>query len=77
MLYSVTGPVYKLLGNSSATLDFFGNFQLVEQLSVHWATFRILFLDNHSHATSETIKKVQNIACVENTFDQSFSFSVR
>ena len=40
-----TTSVYKLLGNFSATLSFFGNFQLVEQFSVH------------ASATSETIKK--------------------
>ena len=52
-------PVHKLLGNFSATLGFFGNFQLVEQLSVHRATSRFLCLYSHSHApaTSETIKK--------------------
>ena len=46
-------PVHKLLGNFSATLGSFSNFQLVEQLSVHRATF------SHSYApaASETIKK--------------------
>ena len=29
---TATSPVHKLLGNVSATLGFFGNFQLVEQL---------------------------------------------
>ena len=43
-------PVHKLLGNFSATLDFFGNFQLVEELSVHWATSKFLHLYGHSHA---------------------------
>ena len=43
----------------SATLGFIGNFQLVEQLSMHRATSRFLCLYSHSHApaTSETIKK--------------------
>ena len=37
----------------------FSNFQLVEELSVHRATFQFLCLDSHSHApaTSETIYK--------------------
>ena len=54
-----SSPVHKLLGNFSATLGFFGNFNLVEQLSVHRATFKFLCLDSHSHAcaTSETINK--------------------
>ena len=52
-------PVHKLRGNFSATLDFVSNFQLVEQFSVHGATFKFLCLDSHSHApsTSETIVK--------------------
>ena len=55
----MTSPVHKLLGNFSVTLGFFGNFQLVEQLSVHRATFECLSFYCHSHApaTSETIKK--------------------
>ena len=45
---------------------------------MHRATFKILYLDSHSHAsaTSETIK-VYNIAFFENIFFQSFSFTVR
>ena len=52
-------PVHKLLGNFSAALGFISNFQLVEQLSIHRATFKFLFLDSHSHApaTSEATKK--------------------
>ena len=52
-------PVYKLLGNLSVTLGSFGNFQLVEHLSMHRATSKFLSLYSHSHAaaTSETIKK--------------------
>ena len=34
---TVGSPVHKLLGNFSATLGSFGNFQLAEQLSVHRA----------------------------------------
>ena len=43
----------------SAALGFYSNFQLVEQLSVHWETSKFLCLNNHSHApaTSYTIKK--------------------
>ena len=42
----------------SATLGFFGNFQLFEQLSRHWETSKLLCLISrcHSSATSETIK---------------------
>ena len=56
---AVASHVYKLLGNFSSTLGFFSNFQLVEQLSVHRATFRHLYLNSHSHATatSEAVKK--------------------
>ena len=52
-------PIHKLLGNFSATLDFFRNFQLVEQLSMHRATSKFLCFYSHSHAPamSETIKK--------------------
>ena len=55
----MTSHVHKLFGNFSATLGFFGNFQLVEQLSMHRATSKFLYLHSHSHApaTSETIKK--------------------
>ena len=56
----ISSPVHKLLCNFSTTLGFFSNFPLVEQLSVHRATFQFLCLDRHnSHApaTSETIKK--------------------
>ena len=51
--------VDKLLGNFSPTLSFFSNFNLVEQLSVHRAASKFLYLDSHSHApaTSETINK--------------------
>ena len=54
-----TGPVHKLLGFFLVTLGFFGNFQLVEQLSMHRTTFEYLCLDSHSNAprTSETVKK--------------------
>ena len=70
-----SSPVHKLLGNFLATSGFFRNFQLVEQLSVDWATLKFLCLDSHSHAhaTSEPIKKVKNIAYVENTFAQYVS----
>ena len=56
-------PVHKLLGNFSATLGIFGNFQHVEQPSMHRATSKFLCLYSHSHvpARIETIKKVQNI----------------
>ena len=42
---------------------------------MHRATFKFLCLDSHSHApaTSETAKKVQNIAGIENIFVQCFS----
>ena len=76
-----SSPVHKLLGNFSATLGLFGNFQLVEQLSVHWETSKLLCLYSRRHApaTSETIKSAEykNIACVENIFVQSFSFTIR
>ena len=51
-------PVHKLLGNCSATLGPFGDFQLVGQLSMHRATSKFLCLYSHSHApaTCETIK---------------------
>ena len=64
--------VHKLLGNFSASLGF----QLAEQHSVYWATFKFLCFDGHSHAhaTSETIKEVQNV--VENIFVQYFSFTI-
>ena len=54
-----TSPIHKLLYNFSATLRLVGNFQLIEQLSVHRATFELLCLDSHSYApaTNETIKK--------------------
>ena len=60
------------------TLGFLSNFQLVEQLSVHRAMFKFLCLDDHSHAhaTCETIKEVQNVACVENILVQYFSFTI-
>ena len=50
-------PVHKMLGNFSTTFDFFGNFSLVEQLSVHRATFKLKCLNNDSHSptTSGTI----------------------
>ena len=46
---------------------------------MHRGTFKFLCLDGHSHApaTSEANYKVQNIACVENIFVQSFSFTIR
>ena len=52
-------PVHKLLDSFSATLGFSGNFQLIEQLSVHRTTFTFLCLDSHSHVsgTSEKTKK--------------------
>ena len=57
-----TSPVHKLLGNFSATLGFFSNFQLVEQLSVHRhraSVHQFLYLNSHSHApiASGTRKK--------------------
>ena len=54
-----SSPVRKLLGNFSATLGSFSNFQHLEQHSVHRATFQFLCLYSHSHApaTSETINK--------------------
>ena len=74
-------PVHKLLGRFSATLGFFDNFQLVEQLSMHQATSKFLCLYSHSHApaTSEKLKSAEykNITCVENIFVQSFSFTIR
>ena len=75
----VASPVHKLLGNFSGTLGFLSNFQVVEQLSVYRDTVKFLCLDSHSHAhaTSETTKKVHNIACVENMFVQYVSFTIR
>ena len=54
-----TSPVHKLLGNVLGTLGFLGNFQLVEQLSVHRAASTYLCFISHSHALaiSETITK--------------------
>ena len=56
-----SSPVHKLLANFSATLGFFGNFQVVEQLSVHRAASKFLCLVGHSHApaTSETITSAE------------------
>ena len=56
---ALNSPVHKLRGHFSATLAFFGNFQLVEQLSKHRAASTLLSLYIHSHApaTSETIKQ--------------------
>ena len=42
--------------DSSPVHKLFGNFQLVEQLSVHRATFNI-FCHSHGPATSKAIKK--------------------
>ena len=42
-------PVYKLLGNSSATVDYVRNMKLSEQLSVHQTTFRLLSLLSQSY----------------------------
>ena len=55
----LSSPVHKLLGNFSATFGFFGNFQLVEQLSMLRTTSKFLCLYSLSSApaTSETIKK--------------------
>ena len=55
----LSSPVHKFLFNFSATLGFFSNFQLAEQLSMYRATSKLLCLDSHSHtpAKSETIKK--------------------
>ena len=48
---------------------------------MHRTTSKILCLYSHSHApaTSETIKSAEykNIACAENIFVQSFSFTIR
>ena len=48
---------------------------------MHRATSKFLRLYSHSYAlaTSETIKSAEyrNIACVENIFVQSFSFTIR
>ena len=59
--------VHKLLGNCQATLGFFSNFQLVEQLSVHRAASRFSRLDSHSHdpATSEKLKSAEYGLCRE------------
>ena len=48
-----------LSGKFSATLSFFSDFELLEQLSVHRATFKFMCLNSYSHApiTSEAIKK--------------------
>ena len=55
----VTSSVQKMLCNFSETLGFFGYSQLVEQLSMHRATSKLVCLYSHSDApaTSETIKK--------------------
>ena len=59
--------VHKLLSNFSATLGFFANFQLVEQLSVNRATVEFLCLDSHSHdpATNEKLKSAEYSLCRE------------
>ena len=49
---------------------------------MHRATskFLCLYSQRHALATNETIKKsaeYKNIACVENIFVQSFSFTIR
>ena len=74
-------PVRKLLGNFSSTLDFFGNFQLVEQLSIHRATSKfcvsIVTVMPLLQVKQLRSAEYKNIACVENIFVQSFSFTVR
>ena len=57
------GALLGLSTSCSANLGFFGNFQLVEQLSVHRATSKFMSLFNHIYAlaASEAIKNVQNI----------------
>ena len=54
-------------GNFSATLGFFGNCQLVEQLSMYRATFTLLRMKQLK------IAQYKNIVCVGNIFVQSFS----
>ena len=54
-------PVHKMLDKFSATLDFFSNAKLVEQLLVHRATFMFCCLDSHSHAPSTKIFLVLNL----------------
>ena len=74
-------PVHKLLGNFSATLGFFGNFQLVEQLSMHRATsqFLCLLVAVMLLLRVKQLKcaEYKNTAYVENLFVQSISFTVR
>ena len=74
--------VHKLLGNFLATFGSFGYFQLVEQLSMHWATSKFLCLYGHSHAPAMSATQLKsaeykNMACIKNIFFQSFSYTIR
>ena len=56
---NVSATFRQLFGSFSATLAFFSNFRLVEELSVYRATFKFSCLNSHSHApaTSEKTRK--------------------
>ena len=80
-VFMSSSPVHKLLGSFSATLGFFDNFQLVEQLSMHRVTSKfcvsivtVMLLLRVKQLKSAEYK---NIARVENIFVQSFSFTIR
>ena len=53
--YSAPTPL-ALSTSCSATLGLSSNFQLVEKLSVHRATFKLLYLDSHTPATKKQLK---------------------
>ena len=74
-----TSPVNKLPGNFPVTLGFFSNFQLLERLSVHRATFSFLCLDSDSNApaTNEKLKSAKYSLCREYICPIFFSFTIR
>ena len=61
-------PVHKLLGNFPATLGFLSNFQLVEQLSVHRATFKFFA----SIVTDMLLLQVKHLKSAEYSLCQEY-----
>ena len=80
-----TSPVCKLLGNIfgnfSAILGLFANFSLLSNfqcigqiLSFSFSIVTLMLLPQVKQLKSA---EYRNIACVENVFNQSFSFTIR
>ena len=68
-------PVHKLLGNFSATFSLLSDFQCIGQLlSFCVSLVTVMLLLRVKQLKSA---EYQNIACVENIFVQSFSFTIR